>query len=120
MPRFPNIHIENLIRKGKYNQHADAKLEKLLEDHVPFGYWGAADKLIAHRARMLKEMFGGRMRDHQRVVARQLIAEIRKDKVRGMLPVYGAKQGLLQNPRHTNGNGSTSEHVTWYPPLVQS
>ena len=52
-------------------------------------------------------------------VSVRIIAEIKRDKVRGMIPVYGAKRGLFQNPRHTNGNGSASEQVTWYPPLIQ-
>jgi hypothetical protein len=120
MPRCANIHFKNITRKGKYNLHADEKLEKLLEDNIEFGFWGAADSLVAHRSRTLKKMFGGRMRDHQRVVARQLIAEIRRDKVRGMIPVYAARKGLFQIPRHTNGNGSARvEPVTWYPSLIQ-
>jgi len=59
--------IQYTERRGKYNLYADPKLEKLIEENVTIGNWGRFDKAVA------KSVDGGRMRDHQRVIARQLI-----------------------------------------------
>ncbi len=80
MYKCSNIHFKNITRRGKYNLCADEKLEKLLENNIEFGFWGVTDRWIAAKARALKKTYGGRMRDHQRVVARQLIEEIRREK----------------------------------------
>jgi hypothetical protein len=73
--------VENITRRAKYNLMADEKLERLIESVVPFGKWGAFDKMVADLARHRKERLGGRMRDHQRVIARQLLSIMKKRKV---------------------------------------
>ena len=65
--------IQYTERRGKYNLYADPKLEKLIEENVTIGNWGKFDKAVAKLARHRKSVDGGRMRDHQRVIARQLI-----------------------------------------------
>ena len=65
--------IQYTERRGKYNLYADPKLEKLIEETVSFGNWGKFDRAVAKLARHRKSVEGGRMRDHQRVIARQLI-----------------------------------------------
>ncbi len=75
------MHVENITRRAKYNLFADEKLERLIEDVVPFGKWGAFDKMVADLSRHRKERFGGRMRDHQRVIARQILSIMKKRKV---------------------------------------
>ena len=65
--------IQYVERRGKYNMYADPKLEKLIEEIVPIGSWGKVDRAVAKLARNRKSVEGGRMRDHQRVVARQLL-----------------------------------------------
>ena len=65
--------IQYTERRGKYNLYADPKLEKLIEEIVPIGSWGKFDRAVAKLARNRKSVEGGRMRDHQRVVARQLL-----------------------------------------------
>ena len=75
------MYVENITRRAKYNLFADEKLERLIEDVVPFGKWGAFDKMVADLARHRKERLGGRMRDHQRVIARQLLSIMKKRNV---------------------------------------
>ena len=65
--------IQYTERRGKYNLYADPKLEKLIEETVSFGNWGKFDRAVAKLARHRKSVEGGRMRDHQRVIARQII-----------------------------------------------
>jgi hypothetical protein len=65
--------IQYTERRGKYNLYADPKLEKLIEEIVPIGSWGKFDRAVAKLARHRKSVEGGRMRDHQRVIARQLL-----------------------------------------------
>jgi len=65
--------IQYTERRGKYNLYADPKLEKLIEETVTIGNWGKFDRAVAKLARHRKSVEGGRMRDHQRVIARLLI-----------------------------------------------
>jgi hypothetical protein len=65
--------IQYTERRGKYNLYADPKLEKLIEETVTIGNWGKFDRAVAKLARHRKSVEGGRMRDHQRVIARKLI-----------------------------------------------
>ena len=65
--------IQYTERRGKYNLYADPKLEKLIEETVTIGNWGKFDRAVAKLARHRKSVEGGRMRDHQRVIARMLI-----------------------------------------------
>ena len=65
--------IQYTERRGKYNLYADPKLEKLIEETVTIGNWGKFDRAVAKLALHRKSVEGGRMRDHQRVIARQLI-----------------------------------------------
>ena len=73
--------IQYTERRGKYNLYADPKLEKLIEEIVPIGSWGKFDRAVAKLARQRKSVEGGRMRDHQRVIARQLL-KVMKSKER--------------------------------------
>mgnify|MGYP003116635076 CR=1 FL=1 len=73
-----SMSIKNITRRGKYNLMADEKLELLMEDTIPFGKWGHFDKIVANLSRNRKKKYGGRMRDHQRLIARQLIKAMRK------------------------------------------
>ena len=73
--------IQYTERRGKYNLYADPKLEILIEDTIPIGKWGAFDKMVADLARHRKERLGGRMRDHQRVIARQILSIMKKRNV---------------------------------------
>jgi len=71
--------IQYTERRGKYNLYADPKLEKLIEENVTIGNWGRFDKAVAKLARHRKSVDGGRMRDHQRVIARQLIKVLKSE-----------------------------------------
>ena len=71
--------IQYTERRGKYNLYADPKLEKLIEENVTIGNWGKFDKAVAKLARHRKSVDGGRMRDHQRVIARQLIKVLKSE-----------------------------------------
>ena len=70
--------IQYTERRGKYNLYADPKLEILIEDTIPIGKWGHFDKVVANLSRTRKKKLGGRMRDHQRVISRQLLKALRK------------------------------------------
>ena len=72
--------IQYTERRGKYNLYADPKLEKLIEENVTIGNWGKFDKAVAKLARHRKSVDGGRMRDHQRVIARQLIKVLKSER----------------------------------------
>jgi hypothetical protein len=72
--------IQNTERRGKYNLYADPKLEKLIEEIVPIGSWGKFDRAVAKMARHRKSILGGRMRDHQRVIARKLLKVMKSKK----------------------------------------
>ena len=71
--------IQYTERRGKDNLYADPKLEKLIEENVTIGNWGKFDKAVAKLARHRKSVDGGRMRDHQRVIARQLIKVLKSE-----------------------------------------
>ena len=73
--------IQKTERRGKYNLYADPKLEKMIEEIVPIGSWGKFDRAVAKMARNRKSVSGGRMRDHQRVIARELL-KVMKSKER--------------------------------------
>jgi len=69
---------KNIARRGMYNLYADEKLDKLITTTVPLGNWGRFNTFVADVARKRKKASGGRMRDHQRVVARQLLQAMRR------------------------------------------